>query len=420
MTETGSKHWVVGLPLVQWEMITQGNRGIGEQMPYRLLTGQNPRVGISNLPLGPALIQNLRTEAELCALLALPEGVPLEDAIIQSYSSVRAAAEPPTAEPACIADLELPSATHNVFQESPPFPANTNAANHIPSPPPLLLATASTATASGANDIPPLPPLFSAATSTAVASGVSFASNFREHPPAPPAMETPPPPPIATPVMTAVTHNTALTLTHNDEQFAASLLHDMEEGCDDVFITHEYEGTMEKYGLDPPASPLMNEDGVGDGLKAASMAVTQPSPHGGTVPMRLLNEDEVGYGLKAASMPVTQPSPCGETATRIGASPNAIDAATSMAYLASNAINSTKVNHSCAAKDHCQSQMFPLMWAKEKHTCKQCRKGMHQICGIGRWEDKEPSELFTQIMSGLSKGARQRSGDGEAGAGHIA
>ena len=42
--ETVSKHWIIGLSLVQWEMNTQGNCGIGEQMAYRQLTGQNPCV----------------------------------------------------------------------------------------------------------------------------------------------------------------------------------------------------------------------------------------------------------------------------------------------------------------------------------------------------------------------------------------
>ena len=54
-----------------------------------MLTGQNPRIGISNLPLAPALINTLHTEAALCALLGLPDGIPLEDAIVQSYSAAR-------------------------------------------------------------------------------------------------------------------------------------------------------------------------------------------------------------------------------------------------------------------------------------------------------------------------------------------
>ena len=102
-----------------------------------------------------------------------------------------------------------------------------------------------------------------------------------EPPPASPgAMDAPLHPPIATPIMAAVAHNTAFNLTHNDEQIAVSLLHDMEEGCDDVFIMHEDEGTIEEYGLNPLASPLRNEDEVGDGLKAASMPVAQTSPRG--------------------------------------------------------------------------------------------------------------------------------------------
>jgi hypothetical protein len=49
MSENKSQHWSVGLPLV-------------------LFTGQNPRVGISSLPIDPELIKKLYTEVQVSAL----------------------------------------------------------------------------------------------------------------------------------------------------------------------------------------------------------------------------------------------------------------------------------------------------------------------------------------------------------------
>lgn len=43
MVQTGSPHWSVGIKLVQWEILTQIHRGIGNKIPYMLLYGQNPR-----------------------------------------------------------------------------------------------------------------------------------------------------------------------------------------------------------------------------------------------------------------------------------------------------------------------------------------------------------------------------------------
>ena len=57
MTQNNYVCWSVGLLLVQWEMNTQVHRAIGNQMPYNLMFGQNPRVGISNLPLDPLLFR---------------------------------------------------------------------------------------------------------------------------------------------------------------------------------------------------------------------------------------------------------------------------------------------------------------------------------------------------------------------------
>jgi hypothetical protein len=93
MNENKSNHWSVGLPLVQWEMKTQTHKGIGGKIPYHLFTGQNPRVGISSLPINPKLINKLSTEAQVSALLDLDPDIPLEDAVVKSYQMARISGE---------------------------------------------------------------------------------------------------------------------------------------------------------------------------------------------------------------------------------------------------------------------------------------------------------------------------------------
>ena len=50
----------------------------------------------------------------------------------------------------------------------------------------------------------------------------------------------------------------------------------------------------------------------------------------------------------------------------------------SLSAITAAKINTATSNQGCAAKDKCQRQLFPLIWAKDKHTCLQCRKGMHE------------------------------------------
>jgi hypothetical protein len=54
-----------------WSYNTQQHRTVGNT-PYRLLFGQQPRVGISVLHLDPTLLDTLATEAELNQLVDLP------------------------------------------------------------------------------------------------------------------------------------------------------------------------------------------------------------------------------------------------------------------------------------------------------------------------------------------------------------
>ena len=93
MNKNKSKHWSVSLPLVQWEMNTQTQKGIGGKIPDHLFTGQNPRVGILNVPIKPKLIKKLSTEAQLSALLDLDPNIPLEDAVVKSYQTARFSGE---------------------------------------------------------------------------------------------------------------------------------------------------------------------------------------------------------------------------------------------------------------------------------------------------------------------------------------
>ncbi|KAL9181125.1 hypothetical protein ACHAXT_009930 [Thalassiosira profunda] len=111
MNETGSTRWSVGIKLVQWECNTQIHRGIGNKVPYHLVFGQKPRVGISRLPLGTELLDSLHTEAQLSAVFNVAEGVPLEDAIVQAQvanaNAIAGSSTPALPAPAAAVDSAL-------------------------------------------------------------------------------------------------------------------------------------------------------------------------------------------------------------------------------------------------------------------------------------------------------------------------
>jgi len=71
MRDTGSRRWSIGCRIVMWRYNTQMHRTLGN-VPYRLLFGQLPRVGISSLLLDPNLINSLATEAELNQVVDMP------------------------------------------------------------------------------------------------------------------------------------------------------------------------------------------------------------------------------------------------------------------------------------------------------------------------------------------------------------
>ena len=64
MTDTSSRRWSVGCHLMMWRYNTQIHRTV-KDIPYRLVFGQKPRVGISGLHLDYSLLDKLATEADL-------------------------------------------------------------------------------------------------------------------------------------------------------------------------------------------------------------------------------------------------------------------------------------------------------------------------------------------------------------------
>ena len=64
MTANDSTHWSIGRVFVRWQINTSWSKAIGDN-PYRLAFGQNPRAGVSSLPISADMLKSLRTEAEV-------------------------------------------------------------------------------------------------------------------------------------------------------------------------------------------------------------------------------------------------------------------------------------------------------------------------------------------------------------------
>jgi hypothetical protein len=64
MAETGSTNWSISCRLMMWRYNTQEYRMVGN-VPYRLVSGQMPRVGvgISSLHLSATVLDILATDA---------------------------------------------------------------------------------------------------------------------------------------------------------------------------------------------------------------------------------------------------------------------------------------------------------------------------------------------------------------------
>ena len=81
MSEYNSNHWSVLCKLAQWIINTSFHKGI-KRVPYNSLTGQNPRVGLSSLPIDSKLLDQLHTEADLLEALGCDPCTRLEDATL--------------------------------------------------------------------------------------------------------------------------------------------------------------------------------------------------------------------------------------------------------------------------------------------------------------------------------------------------
>ena len=80
-----SNHWAtVGRMMVRWQVNTEQTSATG-QMPYESTYGQKPKVGISDIPLEPELLESLSTEAELLSALG-SESAHLEDVTLSAAS----------------------------------------------------------------------------------------------------------------------------------------------------------------------------------------------------------------------------------------------------------------------------------------------------------------------------------------------
>ena len=92
-----STHWTQAPPFIQWCCNTQVHHCIGGRMPYQLMFGQNPQVGISNLPF--VVLESLATEMDVYTSLGLPPDIPLEDATIFHDESKKTLAKQKVSRP---------------------------------------------------------------------------------------------------------------------------------------------------------------------------------------------------------------------------------------------------------------------------------------------------------------------------------
>jgi hypothetical protein len=64
MKDYKSRQWTIGCCLMMWQYNTQNHRTFRD-IPYRLVFGQLPHIGISALPLDASVLTQLATEAQL-------------------------------------------------------------------------------------------------------------------------------------------------------------------------------------------------------------------------------------------------------------------------------------------------------------------------------------------------------------------
>jgi hypothetical protein len=85
MKENNPTHWAIGCKITQWQYNTQVHQHL-KDTPYLLTYGQHPRVGISNLPPLPSVLDNLSTETDLHAVYSTLKGEIMEDGTAKEFS----------------------------------------------------------------------------------------------------------------------------------------------------------------------------------------------------------------------------------------------------------------------------------------------------------------------------------------------
>ena len=87
MSDNKSTKWSVGRLFVRWQINTAYTEATGRS-PYFLTYGQEPRVGITSLPLAPELVSTLSSEADLNKAFGLDENAIIEEAAVADLHGV--------------------------------------------------------------------------------------------------------------------------------------------------------------------------------------------------------------------------------------------------------------------------------------------------------------------------------------------
>ena len=109
MKDNNSKHWSIGCKIIQWQINTTVHMGI-KAVPYVLTYGQQPRIGISNLPIDAKVIDGLVEEAQLNTVITISSKEPTTTTTIDQ--SVAASASSPGS-----ASLSFSSSTTQLVED---------------------------------------------------------------------------------------------------------------------------------------------------------------------------------------------------------------------------------------------------------------------------------------------------------------
>ena len=84
MDKNKTTSWAAGCDTVQWACNTQHHKVLGQHCsPYLLTFGQNPRVGLSSLPIDKELLATMLTERDLRNHFNISEDLPLDEAMVK-------------------------------------------------------------------------------------------------------------------------------------------------------------------------------------------------------------------------------------------------------------------------------------------------------------------------------------------------